>query len=108
MPTHTKQLLLVTFCDRLAGIEVRFGRTEPKPQTDGTTDRWTDRRGSQNSYLDVVPVVEFLGGSDEIQIDFHIAIYIVKGFFDILLRLFESEPSKIGQFQSLQSFLQAK
>ena len=44
--THTKQLLLVTFCDKTAGSGVRFwthGR-----QTDG----WTDRRGSRNSYLD--------------------------------------------------------
>ena len=45
--THTKQLLLVTFCDTLAGIEVRFGRTEPElerepePWTDGWMDRQT-------------------------------------------------------------------
>ena len=39
--THTKQLLLVAFCDTLAGIEVSFwrdgtgtGRTEPDGQTD--------------------------------------------------------------------------
>ena len=37
--TPTKQLLLVTFCDTLAGIEVSFwrdgtGRTEPDGQTD--------------------------------------------------------------------------
>ena len=39
--------ILVTFCDMLAGIEVSFW-------TDGTgtTDGWTDRRGSRNSYLD--------------------------------------------------------
>ena len=43
--THTKQLLLVTFCDMLAGIEVSFW-------TDGTTEGWSDRRGNQNSYLD--------------------------------------------------------
>ena len=36
--THTKQLLFVTFCDTLAGIEVSF---------------WTDGRGSRNSYLDL-------------------------------------------------------
>ena len=40
--THTKQLLLVTFCNTLAGIEIRFGRTEPdgrtEPRTDGQTD----------------------------------------------------------------------
>ena len=45
--THTKQLLLVTVCDTLAGIEVRFGWTEPRKH------RWTDRRGSRKSYLDV-------------------------------------------------------
>ena len=46
--TRTKQLLLVTFCDTLAGIEVSFW-------ADGTgrTDAgWTDGRGSRNSYLD--------------------------------------------------------
>ena len=37
--TNTKQLLLVTVCDTLAGIEVIFqmdrnGRTEPDGQTD--------------------------------------------------------------------------
>ena len=39
--THNKQLLLVTFCDTLEGIEVSFwrdgntdGRTEPDGQTD--------------------------------------------------------------------------
>ena len=36
--THTKQLLLVTFCDMLAGIEVRFVQREPEPRTDGQTD----------------------------------------------------------------------
>ena len=46
--TYTKQLLLLTFCDMLAGIEVSFlggqnrtdGRTEPRtePRTDGQTD----------------------------------------------------------------------
>ena len=43
--THTKQLLFVKFCDRLAGIEVIFW-------TDGRNHEWTDRRGSRNSYLD--------------------------------------------------------
>ena len=28
----------MTFCDTLAGIEVRFGQTKPEPQTDGTTE----------------------------------------------------------------------
>ena len=51
--THTKQLLLVTFCDTLAGIEVRFGRTEPDGRTEPRNDGWTDRRGSRNSYLDI-------------------------------------------------------
>ena len=37
--THTKQLLLVTFCDTLAGIEVSFQREgTPERQTDGRTD----------------------------------------------------------------------
>ena len=41
--THTKQLLLVTFCDTLAGIEVSFwadgtGRTERERERDGQTD----------------------------------------------------------------------
>ena len=52
--TRTKQLLLVTFCDTLAGIEVCFwadgtGRTDGI----GTGTVWTDGRGSRNSYLDV-------------------------------------------------------
>ena len=44
--THTKQLLLVKFCDTPAGIEVSFrmGRR--------TADGRTDRHGSRNSYLD--------------------------------------------------------
>ena len=37
--THNKQLLLVTFCDTLAGTEVRFRRTEPEPRN---TDRQKD------------------------------------------------------------------
>ena len=52
---HTKQLLLVTYCDTPAGIEVSFevsfrthGRTDG-----GRTDGRTDRRGSRNSYLDI-------------------------------------------------------
>ena len=36
--THTKQLLLVTFYDKLAEIEVRFGWMEPEPRTDGQTN----------------------------------------------------------------------
>ena len=52
--TRTKQLLLVTFCDTLAGIEVCFwadgtGRTDGT----GTGTGWTDGRGSRNSYLDI-------------------------------------------------------
>ena len=45
--TRTKQLLFVTFCDTLAGIEVSFW-------ADGTgrMDGRTDKRGSRNSYLD--------------------------------------------------------
>ena len=53
--THTKQLLLVTFCDTLAGIEVSFW-ADGTERTDGTgrTDGWTDRRGSRNNYLDII------------------------------------------------------
>ena len=41
--THNKQLLLVTFCDTLEGIEVSFwrdGNTEPEreQERDGQTD----------------------------------------------------------------------
>ena len=49
--THTKQLLLVTFCDPTAGIWVIF-RTHGR-RTHGRTDGRTDRRGSRNSYLDL-------------------------------------------------------
>ena len=53
--THTKQLLLMTFCDTLTGIEVSFWtdrtrRTEPDGRN--RTDGWTDTLESQNSYLD--------------------------------------------------------
>ena len=47
--THTKQLLLVTFCDPTAGTGVSF-RTDAQ-RTDSGGGR-TDRRGSRNSYLD--------------------------------------------------------
>ena len=45
--THTKQLLLVTFCDNTAGNGALFqthGRKEPRtePQTDPRTDGQTD------------------------------------------------------------------
>ena len=46
--THTKQLLLVTLCDMLAGIEVSF-----LAEGTGRNQGWTDRRGSRYSYLDV-------------------------------------------------------
>ena len=46
---HTMQLLLVTFCDTTAGIQVIF-RTDGR-RTDARTDGRTDRRGSRNSYL---------------------------------------------------------
>ena len=49
--THTKQLLLVMFCDPTAGTGVSF-RTDAR--THGRTDGGrTDRRGSRNSYLDL-------------------------------------------------------
>ena len=49
--THTKQLLLVTFCDTLAGIEVSFwrdGTTDERTngRIDERTNGWTDKRGS--------------------------------------------------------------
>ena len=51
----TKQLLLATFCDTLAGIEICFW-ADGTGQTDGTGTGtgtgWTDGRGSRNSYLD--------------------------------------------------------
>ena len=51
--TRTKQLLLVTFCDTLAGIEVGFW-ADGTGRSDGRTDGWTDRRGSRNSYSDII------------------------------------------------------
>ena len=52
--THTKQLLLVTFCDTTAEIGASF-RTQG--QTDGRRidKRKTNRHGSPNSYLDYLP-----------------------------------------------------
>ena len=47
--THTKQLLLEIFCDTTAGIAARFQTQE---RTNRKNDRWTDRHGSRNSYLD--------------------------------------------------------
>ena len=44
---HTKQLLLVTFCDTTAGIGASF-RTHGHKEDGGRKDR----RGSRNSYLD--------------------------------------------------------
>ena len=49
--THTKQLLLVTFCDTTAGIGASFWIHR---QTDGGQMHGrTDRRGSRYSYLDI-------------------------------------------------------
>ena len=51
LKTHTKQLLFVTFCDTAARIGTTFRRDAWR--TDRRTDGGrTDRRGSQNSYLD--------------------------------------------------------
>ena len=50
--THTKQLLLVTFCYTPAGIWVII-RTHVR-RTDGGR---TDRRGSRNSYLDSIYLI---------------------------------------------------
>ena len=44
--THSKQLLLLTFCDTAAETEVSVRTHERK------RNGWTDKRGSQNSYLD--------------------------------------------------------
>ena len=41
LSTHTKQLLLVTVCDALAGIEVSFW-ADGTGQTDGRTDGQTN------------------------------------------------------------------
>ena len=54
--THTKQLLLVTFCDTLAGIEFSFW-PDGTGRTDGRTNGRTDKRGSRNSYLDAMTLV---------------------------------------------------
>ena len=48
--THSKQLLLVTFCNTTAGNEAFFGHMDG--HTDTRTHGWKDRRGSRNSYLD--------------------------------------------------------
>ena len=62
--TRIKQLLLVAFCDTLAGIEVNFW-ADGTGRTDERTDGWTDKRRSQNSYLDsYIPLCPF----DEIQL----------------------------------------
>ena len=37
----------------LQELKLVFGWTEPEPRAEGQTNRWTDRRGSQNSYLDL-------------------------------------------------------
>ena len=50
LKTHTKQLLLLTFCDKTVGNEASFWTHERK-------DGWTNRRGSWNSYLDLRRVV---------------------------------------------------
>ena len=42
--THTKQLLLVKFCDKVAGIEVSCWTDGTGTGTGtGTTDGWTDK-----------------------------------------------------------------
>ena len=43
--TYTKQLLLVTFCSTLAGIEVSV-RTHGRTEQTERTEPWTDGRGS--------------------------------------------------------------
>ena len=50
--THTKQLLLVTFRDKLAEIEVRFGRTEPDGRNHGTG--WTEPDGQTDVEVEIV------------------------------------------------------
>ena len=47
--THTKQLLLMTFCNNTAGI---VGSFRTHGNTDRKTDGWTDKHGIWNSYLD--------------------------------------------------------
>ena len=53
--THTKEHSLVTFSDTTAGIGASF-RTDPRRRTDGGGR--TDRRGSQNSYLDIIHILQ--------------------------------------------------
>ena len=58
--THTKQLLLVTFCDTLAGIEFSFwpdgtGRTDGR--TNGRTDERTDERTDGQTEVEVEIVI---------------------------------------------------
>ena len=46
--SHTKELLLVVYCDLTAENGFSF-RTHKQNRTDG----WTDRRDIRNSYLDI-------------------------------------------------------
>ena len=54
--THTKQLLLVTYCDTTAETEVSV----QKHGRNGRTERRTDGRGSWNSYLDLAKLTSRL------------------------------------------------
>ena len=54
--THTKQLLLVTFCHTTSGIGASFQTHRQNENGNG----WTDRRGSRNSYLDVEVILMFV------------------------------------------------
>ena len=57
---HTKQLLLVTFCDTAAGIGASF-RTDAQTADGRRTEDGgrTDRCGSRNSYLDLLAILEY-------------------------------------------------
>ena len=52
--THTKQLLLVTFCDKSAGIWVSFLTHGNIERQKINLEGWTDRREGWNSYLDLL------------------------------------------------------
>ena len=57
--THSKQLLLLTFCDTAAETEVSVRTHERKRKRNG----WADKRGSRNSYLDTNYEVSLISAS---------------------------------------------
>ena len=55
---------------QLQEIELFFGHTDR--QTNGWTDGWTDRRGSRNSYLDLLGGSLFCSLASTLQIMHHL------------------------------------